>query len=84
MLKKLFDASKTSKNTIAIEEHAKKIDLLDDRITVLEETSNKQNDFKTVMCNSMLALLNHNINGNSIENLEKAKEELKNYLIKEK
>ena len=84
MLKKLFSTSKTNKNTIAIAENKKAIDILDDRITVLEETSDKQNDFRTVMCNSMLALLNHNINGNSIENLEKAKEELKDYLIKEK
>lgn len=84
MLKKLFSASKTNKNTIAIEEHEKEISLLDDRVTVLEEYLSKQNDFRTVMCNSMLALLNHNINGNSIENLEKAKEELKDYLIKEK
>ena len=84
MLKKLFSASKTNKNTIAIAENKKAIDILDDRITVLEETSDKQNDFRTVMCNSMLALLNHNINGNSIENLKKAKEQLKDYLIKDK
>ena len=84
MVKKLFNGSKTNKNTIAIGENKKAIDMLNARVKNLEETSDKQNDFRTVMCNSMLALLNHNINGNSIDNLEKAKEELKDYLIKDK
>lgn len=81
MLKKWFSASKISKNTLAIAGHEKKLNLLDDRLTVVEDNLNEQNDFTKVMCNSMLALLDHNINGNSVDKLEQAKDEIKEYLI---
>lgn len=84
MLKKWFSASKINKNTLAVAEHEKKLNLLDDKLTVVEDNLNEQNDFTKVMCNSMLALLNHNINGNSVDKLEKAKDELEDYLIKTK
>lgn len=51
------------------------------RIKELEKGKEDTDGFTKVMCNSMLALLNHNINGNSKDKLEKAKEEIQNYLI---
>lgn len=81
MLKKWFNTSNIRKNTLLLGEHDKKINELDERLKAIEDNLNEQNDFTKVMCNSMLALLDHNINGNSIESLKSAKNEIKEYLI---
>lgn len=51
------------------------------RIIKLETDSEDQDKFTKVLCNSVLALVSHEINGNSIDKLTDAQEELKDYLI---
>lgn len=66
--------SKTEKHELMIRDH-------EERLKELEKDKKEKDGFTKVMCNSMLALLNHNINGNSKDKLEKAKEELQNFLV---
>lgn len=73
--------SKTNQNSNIIEEHSKAILSLGERVSNLEKSTSGTKEFAKVMCNSMLALLNHNINGNSVDKLEKAKEEMEEFLI---
>lgn len=56
------------------EEVDRKLGADNKRIESLEE-GNK------VLCRGMLALLSHEINGNSIDKLQKAQEEITNYLV---
>lgn len=51
------------------------------RISTLETDTQDQDKFTKVLCNSVLALVSHEINGNSIDKLTDAQEELKDYLI---
>lgn len=51
------------------------------RIKKLENDSEGQESFSKVLCNSVLALVSHEINGNSHDKLEKAQEELQEFLI---
>ena len=46
-----------------------------------KKRQDEQEDFIKIMCNSMLALLNHNITGNSIEKLKQAETDLQNFLV---
>ncbi|MBQ9657139.1 MAG: hypothetical protein IJV31_00025 [Clostridia bacterium] len=62
-------------------QHEKIISNHEERLKDLERDKKEKEGFTKVMCNSMLALLNHNINGNSKDKLEKAKEELQDFLI---
>lgn len=51
------------------------------RIRKLEDDSKDQDTFTKVLCNSVLALVSHEINGNSIDKLQHAQEELQDYLV---
>jgi hypothetical protein len=81
VIKKWISDSKPSKHEEIIKEQSEQIRKLDERISVLEMSNRKQDKFTNAMCSSMLALLEHNINGNSIEKLKEAKEELQEFLI---
>ena len=81
VIKRWWGSSKVNKNSEILRQHTDQLNKLDNRIEKLENKSSETNEFTSVMCNSMLALLNHNINGNSKDKLEKAKEEMETYLI---
>lgn len=51
------------------------------RIRKLEEKSKEQEKFIKVLCNSILALVSHEINGNSLSKLKDAQKELQDFLI---
>lgn len=59
-------------------------DILDDherRLVKLEYKTKEQEDFIHVLCSSILAIVSHEINGNSIEALKEAKSQLEEFLI---
>lgn len=68
---------KESKITI----HDKSIKDHEIRIRKLEDDSREHGEFTKVLCNSVLALVSHEINGNSIDKLEHAQEELQDFLV---
>lgn len=51
------------------------------RIRDLEEKTRDQDGFIKVLCNSILALVSHEINGNSTEKLMDAQKELQDFLV---
>jgi gas vesicle protein len=59
----------------------KDIDDLKDRVEQLKHKDSNQSKFVEAICSSMLAILEHNINGNSVDKLKKAKEDLQEFLI---
>lgn len=80
-IKKWYNDSKPNKNGEIIKTHEIKIKELDGRISKLENTKNWHDKYIEAMCSSMLALLDHNINGDSIDKLKEAKEEMREFLI---
>lgn len=80
-LKKWHNETKASKNSKVIEEQQQQIENLGERVEKLESTKSWHDKYIETMCKAMLALLNHNINGNSIDKLEEAKEEMRDFLI---
>ena len=81
VIKKWIKESKPSKHEEVIKEHAEQLKKLNDRVTILESSNRKQDKFVEAICSSMLALLDHNINGNSIEKLKEARAEMQEFLI---
>lgn len=53
----------------------------ENRIKVLEVSKSDQEEYIKVICNSVLALVSHEINGNSIDKLQHAQEELREFLV---
>lgn len=51
------------------------------RIRKLEDKTKEQDSFIKVLCNSILALVSHEINGNSKDKLENAQKELQDFLV---
>lgn len=73
----LLNWKKESKITL----HDKAIVDHETRIRKLEDESKGQGEFTKVLCNSVLALVSHEINGNSIDKLKDAQEELQEFLV---
>ena len=80
-IKKWNAESKGVKNSKLIQTHTEQLKRIDERLTVLESNNRKQDDFVEAMCSAMLALLDHNINGNSIDKLKEARQEMQDFLI---
>lgn len=51
------------------------------RLRKVEDVTKEQDGFTKVLCNSVLALVSHEINGNSKDKLESAQKELQDFLI---
>lgn len=51
------------------------------RIRKLEDESEEQDSFIKVLCSSVLALVSHEINGNSIDKLKDAQKDLQDFLV---
>lgn len=73
-IRKTKEDSQTEQNKKKIENHER-------RITKLEESDNEKDQSIKLLCEGVLALLSHSINGNSIDKLKDAKDELEKYLI---
>lgn len=67
-------SSPSKKHTELLENHEK-------RIVNLESKTVEQDNFIKVLCNSILAIVSHEINGNSMDKLKKAKDDLEKFLI---
>ena len=64
-----------------VERHDGEIKDHEKRIQKLEEKTKEQDGFIKVLCNSILALVSHEINGNSLDKLKDAQKELQDFLI---
>lgn len=73
----LFNWKKQSKVT----QHDEKLINHETRIKTLEDKTKEQDGFIKVLCNSILALVSHEINGNSLDKLKDAQKELQDFLI---
>ena len=80
-IKKWNTESKCTRNSELIQELKAKVEKNDERLTRLENVNRRQDKFVEAMCSSMLALLDHNINGDSIDKLKEAKAEMQEFLI---
>lgn len=84
IIKKWLHGSKLSKHETTLKTHTEKINGLENRVEKLENKTIEQDRFISVMCNSMLALLDYNINGATTDKLKNARDELEEYLINKK
>ena len=64
-----------------VERHDEEIKDHEVRIRALENKTKEQDDFIKVLCNSILALVSHEINGNSLDKLREAQKDLQDFLI---
>ena len=81
VIKRWWSSSKGMKNQEQINQLDKRVESVEFKTNKLESHQKDTDDFTKIMCNSMLALLNHAITGSSTERLKEAEEEIKNYLI---
>lgn len=81
VLKRWWTNSKGMKNEEKINKLDKRVENVEFKTQRLEHHQQDTEEFTKIMCNSMLALLNHSITGSSVEKLKEAEEEIKQYLI---
>ena len=81
VIKRWWTNSKGMKNQEEINKLDKRVENVEFKTQRLERHQDEQEEFAKIMCNSMLALLNHSITGNNIAKLKEAEEEIKQYLI---
>lgn len=81
VIKRWWTNSKGMKNQEEINKLDKRVESVEFKTSQLESHQKQNDEFTKIMCNSMLALLNHSITGSSVEELRKAEEEIKHYLI---
>lgn len=81
VLKRWWTNSKGMKNQEQINQLGKRVDGIETKTNELEHHQKENDEFTKIMCNSMLALLNHAITGSSVEKLQEAEEEIKQFLI---
>lgn len=81
VIKRWWTNSKGMKNQEQINKLDKRVESVEFKTQRLERHQDEQEEFTKIMCNSMLALLNHSITGSSTEKLKEAEEEIKQYLI---
>ena len=63
-----------------IRKHSQNLATDDRRLKRLEEKQEDTERFQAVMCRVMLAQLNHELSGNDVTSLKKARDELNEYL----
>lgn len=81
VIKRWWTNSKGMKNQEQINKLDKRVESVENKTSELEHQQKQNDEFTKIMCNSMLALLNHSITGNNIVKLKEAEEEIKQYLI---
>jgi len=80
-IKKWAAESKGTKNSEIIQEHTEQLKSIDERLRQLEKANVNQDRYVAAMCETMLALLDHSITGNSIDKLKKARDEMNEFLV---
>lgn len=73
--------SKTTQHDNKLKDHDDELKDHETRIRTLEDKTKEQDGFIKVLCNSILALVSHEINGNSKDKLRDAQKELQDFLI---
>lgn len=81
VIKRWWTNSKGMKNKEQLDNLDKRVENVEEKTLLLEDHQKDTDEFARIMCNSMLALLNHAITGSSVEKLKEAEEEIKQYLI---
>lgn len=81
VIKRWVTNSTSMKNKEQIKQLDKRVENVEHKTIVLESHQQENDEFTKIMCNSMLALLNHAITGSSVAKLQEAEEEIKQYLI---
>ena len=81
VIKRWWTNSKGMKNQEQLNKLDKRVENVEYKTTRLENHQKGTEEFAKIMCNSMLALLDHEITGNNFEKLKQAKDEIKQYLI---
>ena len=79
VIKRWWSSSKGMKNQEQINKLDKRVESVEIKTLRLENHQKDTDEFAKIMCNSMLALLNHAITGSSVEKLKEAEEEIKQY-----
>ena len=64
-----------------VERHDEELKDHESRIRTLEDKTKEQDNFIKVLCSSILALVSHEINGNSKDKLKDAQRDLQNFLV---
>lgn len=82
IVKSQIKDSKVTRHDDKLNKHDEELRKLNERLTVLEANNKRQDEYVEAMCRSMLALLEHNINGNSVAKLKEAKEAMQEFLIR--
>ena len=80
-IKKWAAESKGTRNSEVIQEHTEQLRIIDERLQKLEKANVSQDKYVNAMCETMLALLDHSITGNSVDKLKKARDEMNEFLI---
>ena len=81
VVKRWVTNSPSMKNKESLNQLNKRVESVEAKTSVLESHQQENDEFTKIMCNSMLALLNHAITGSSVGKLQEAEEEIKKYLI---
>ena len=81
VIKRWIADSKSAKNAETLKEHGEQLRDLTERVQVLEQSHKTQDKAIGAMCATLLAMLEHEITGNSIDKLKAARDELHEYLI---
>ena len=80
-IKKWYAESKGAKNSEVIQEHTDQLRSINERLQKLEKANLTQDRYVNAMCETMLALLDHSITGNSVDKLKKARDEMQEFII---
>ena len=80
-IKKWHAESKSAKNGEVIQAHTEKLKSIYERLKKLETANKNQDRFVNAICETMLAMLDHSITGNSVDKMKKARDEMQEFLI---
>lgn len=81
VIQRWWKESKMNQNQVRIEKLEAKTEAIDKELHAQEKHQIETDDFTKTICSAMLALLDHNITGNSVDKLKKAKEDLQDFLV---
>lgn len=81
VIERVRNSSRSKKNEDRIKSLEDQATTTDARLQALERANRSQDKFVGAICETMLAMLDHEITGNSIDKLKKARDEMNEFLI---
>lgn len=81
VIERLKNNSRSKRNEERLNKFEAQTANIDGRLQALERQNKNQDMFVSAMCETMLAMLDHEITGNSIDKLKKARDEMNEFLI---